>query len=418
MNTFSILFYLKREKIRKDHTAPLYARITVNGKRAEISLKRYLPAEHWDAQKGQPSKRKGKEKELAAYLESVRTKLYRHQREFQDRDETFSAKELKAAFLGVEPNNGKTLVQAFTYHNDRMRDLVGQQYAKGTLQRFETTFKHIRQFLREHYKKEDIALNKLDLAFITEFDHFLRSRRGIGNNTTVKYIALFRKIIFMSLEHGWLEVDPFARYKGKVKIVDRVYLDKEELETLGNQTLHTERLEVVRDIFLFSCYTGLAYADVSKLTHDHLFRGVDGQHWIRINRTKTDTQAMIPVLPIAKSLIDKYSDHPEVAVRGCLLPIRSNQKMNAYLKEIAAICGINKVLTFHIARHTFATTVTLANGVPIESVSAMLGHTNIQTTQHYAKIVQSKVGEDMKALQEKMQAGKRDADEAQIKKLS
>ncbi len=218
----------------------------------------------------------------------------------------------------------------------------------------------------------------------------------------VKYVSLFRKTIRMAIKNGWLDKDPFANYEGRLRVVDREYLSKDELEILMHKPISHERIETVRDIFVFACYTGLAYVDVAKLKEEHLVRDVEGNYWIRINRTKTDTASMIPILPQAWEIIQKYANSPDRKIKEVLLPVRSNQKTNAYLKEVADICGITKTLTFHMARHTFATTVTLSNGVPIESVSAMLGHRNIKTTQHYAKIVQSKVGEDMKALKEKL----------------
>jgi site-specific recombinase XerD len=200
------------------------------------------------------------------------------------------------------------------------------------------------------------------------------------------------------LANDWLDKNPFANYKSKVKEVERVYLTEEEIQNIINKDFKTDRLLLVRDIFLFSCFTGLAYIDVKNLTKSHISIGIDGEKWIFTHRQKTESASKIPILPITQMLIDKYEHHPQCMNEEKLLPILSNQKMNAYLKEIAAVCGIEKELTFHIARHTFATTVTLTNGVPIESVSKMLGHTNIKTTQHYAKILDRKVSEDMQVL--------------------
>lgn len=419
MDTFSFHFYLKREKIRKDGMAPLYGRITLNGKRAEFSIKRYVLPEHWDVTKGQPVRRKGKEKELTAYLESIRTKLYRHQRDFQDQNRSYNAQELKDAFLGRKNKNQEhTLISTFAYHNKLLKDRVGKDYAPLTLTRYQTARRKVEAFLLYQYKEKDIPLEKLDYPFITSYDHFLRTVAGNENNTTVKYISMLRKIIRLAIKQGWLKIDPFAGYEGKTRLKTKQHLTPEELSTLEEKEFAIPRLAQVRDIFLFSCYTGLAYTDVKNLTENHLIKMVDGSRWIHIERQKTGVPSKVPLLPQAIELIDQYSETPERKIHGKIFPVKSNQKMNAYLKEIAELCGIEKKLTFHVARHSFATTVTLNNGVPIESVSAMMGHTNIKTTQHYAKILQQKVGEDMKALQEKMQAGKRDADEAQIKKLS
>jgi len=219
-----------------------------------------------------------------------------------------------------------------------------------------------------------------------------------SNNTAVKYIKNFNKIIKICLANDWLDKNPFNNYKSKIKEVERDFLSEEELQAILNKDFKTDRLSLVRDIFIFSCFTGLAYIDVKNLTKSHISIGIDGEKWIYTHRQKTESASKIPIIPITQMIIDKYENHPQSNNQDVLLPILSNQKMNAYLKEIAAICEIEKELTFHIARHTFATTVTLTNGVPIESVSKMLGHKNIKTTQHYAKILDKKVSEDMQVL--------------------
>ena len=203
------------------------------------------------------------------------------------------------------------------------------------------------------------------------------------------------------MANNWIDRNPFSNYKAKVREVERVYLSEEEIQNIINKDFKTDRLSLVRDIFLFSCFTGLAYIDVKNLTKSHISLGIDGEKWIFTHRQKTETASKIPMLPITQMIIDKYEDHPECCNQNKLLPILSNQKMNAYLKEIAGVCEIEKELTFHIARHTFATTVTLTNGVPIESVSKMLGHKNLRTTQQYAKVLDKRVSEDMMILRDK-----------------
>ncbi len=345
MRTFSLRFYLKREKARPDGHMPIYARITVSGKRAEFSLQRYVDPADWDDKKGKPYGRQATGREVITFMESVRARVYQHHRDILDRGEILTAAALKDAFAGKKTKS-RTLVEVFEYHNQKMRELVGIDYAAGTLQRFETVLKHCRQFMQHEYGITDISLDKMGFRFITDFDHFMRTVRGIANNTTVKYMALFRKIILLALQNEWMHQDPFRNYKGKLKIIDREFLSEEELETLETKDLFTDRLDKVRDIFVFSCYTGLAYADVAKLTPDHVSRGVDGEWWINVNRTKTATKSMIPLLPPALAILRKYQDHPEVIARNVLLPINSNQRMNAYLKEVAVLCGITKNLTF------------------------------------------------------------------------
>ncbi|WKL43705.1 site-specific integrase [Flavobacterium sp. ZE23DGlu08] len=296
------------------------------------------------------------------------------------------------------------LLQIFQDHNDKMEILVGQEYAPGTLERYKTSLSHTKDFIKWKYSLSDINILKIDHAFVTEYEFYLRSERKCANNTAVKYIKNFHKIINQCLANGWLDKDPFTNYKSKVKEVIREYLSENEIEEIINKKFAIERLELVRDILLFSCFTGLAYIDVKQLTQDNISTGIDGDKWIFKTRQKTDTTSKIPLLPMAHEIINKYQDHPTSINEGRLLPIVSNQRMNSYLKEIAAVCGINKELTFHIARHTFATTVTLSNGVPLETVSKMLGHTNLKTIQHYAKILDSKISEDMKILKSKFNA--------------
>lgn len=420
MSTFTILFHTIKSKKKANGTVPLYARITINGQRVELALKRYILPEHWDPKRGAPKSRKGKEKELQAYLETIRNKIYQAHRKLleENPEDAITAKMLKDQYQGKTSTFQHSIISVYEHHNKQLKELIGNGYSHSTYKRFSTGIKHVREFLHFHYNVEDMPLHKLDYAFVNNFDHYLRSVRNINNNSTVKYVSLLRKTIRMAMKNGWLDKDPFAHYEGRLKTVDREFLTKDELQDLKSQPFRMERLEAVRDIFLFACYTGLAYVDVAKLKEDHITRDVEGEYWIRINRTKTDTKAMIPLLPEAMEIIQKYEESPDRLIKGSLLPVRSNQKMNAYLKEVANICGIKKNLTFHMARHTFATTVTLSNGVPIESVSAMLGHTNIKTTQHYAKILQSKVGEDMKALRRKLASKKSSQEEADnIRKL-
>jgi site-specific recombinase XerD len=276
-----------------------------------------------------------------------------------------------------------------------------ESYA-GTVQRYRTSLKYTVEFMKWKYGVADMDLKKINHEFIMEYDFYLRSVRRCANNSTVKYLKNFNKIIRIALASGWIDKNPFSNYRAKVKKVERVFLTSSGLSTMQKKPMASRRLSQVRDIFLFCCYTGLSYIDVHKLTTSQIIEGIDGKKWIAILRQKTNVRTRIPLLPQALALIDIYEHSAERRITGQLLPVLSNQKMNSYLKEIADVCGINKELTFHIARHTFATTITLLNGVPIESVSKMLGHTNIQTTQHYAKILDVKVSSDMAMLEEKL----------------
>ncbi len=295
----------------------------------------------------------------------------------------------------------RSLVAIFIEHNMQVATLVGQEYAPATLTRYKTTLKHTIAFLEWKCQVKDVDVKDINHEFITSFEFYLRSVCKCNNNSAVKYIKNFKKVIRICIANGWSNKDPFVNYKSKVREVKRDYLSQEELETISQKRFVSDRLNQVRDIFLFSCFTGLAYADVKKLKRSEINVGVDGGKWIFASRQKTETASRIPLLPFTIKLLERYNDHPQCVLKDMVLPVPSNQKMNAYLKEIADICGITKQFTFHIARHTFATTVTLSNGVPIESVSKMLGHTNLRTTQHYAKILDKKVSDDMKILHDK-----------------
>jgi site-specific recombinase XerD len=401
MSTFSVRFYLHLEKTKADGTAPIYARITVNGKRARISLKRWIHPRSWNNERGYAKGTTEQARALNAYVDTHRAKIWEAYQALVAEGRPVSADRVKNVFAGNDGQT-RTLVEVFQYHNQQIRDLVGQTYAKGTLSRYETTLAHVREFMKHKYKVSDISLTELDYHFISAYDHFLRTVRGCANNSAVKYIRNLRKIVNLALRSGWIDRDPFVRYRASVKEVKRGYLTQEELQAIESKEITNRRLAAVKDVFVFSCYTGLAYVDVANLSAQHLVKGIDGNDWIIIDRTKTGTPSRIPLLPPAEAVLTKYKDDPVCATRGKLLPVGSNQRMNAYLKEIGAICGIEKNLTFHLARHTFATTVTLTNGVPIESVSAILGHRSIRTTQIYAKVIDQKISRDMNALRSKL----------------
>lgn len=261
---------------------------------------------------------------------------------------------------------------------------------------------HTQRFIQWKYGADDINITKLDYEFIERFAFWFKTVRKCQHNSTIKYLTYFKKIVLLCVKRKWLNHDPFAEFSLARRENIRPYLTETEIATIAKKAFPTDRLRVVRDIFLFSCYTGLAYADVQKLKRSEIIIGIDKQQWIDTTRQKTESATRIPLLPFPLSIIKKYETHPACQAKGTVLPILSNQKMNAYLKEIADTCGINKTLTFHIARHTFATTVTLSNGVPIESVAKMLGHKNLKQTQHYAKVLDFKVGNDMQVLKGKL----------------
>ncbi len=400
----SILFYAKRAKTTTDGLVPIYIRVTVNGERIELSTKRYTLPEKWSVEGSCMKGTSAESKATNYYLDTLKAKVYDYQQQLIREDEVVNAENMRNKILGIEKRS-HMLIGIFQQHNEEIKALVGREFATATYTRYETSLKHTIAFLNWKYKVSDIDIRKIDHEFVTSYEFYLKSVHKCNQNTTAKYIKNFGKIVRICLANGWIERDPFINYKCKIVEVERAFLSQNEIETMFNKVLATDRLNQVKDIFLFSCFTGLAYVDVKKLSRKNIGFGVDGERWIFINRTKTDTRSNIPLLPIASAILEKYEDHPQVVNQDKLLPILSNQKMNSYLKEIADVCEINKELTFHIARHTFATTVTLSNGVPIESVSKMLGHKNLKTTQHYAKILDLKVSNDMQILKEKFGNG-------------
>jgi site-specific recombinase XerD len=402
---FSLLFYMKKQKNYQSGSAPIYIRITVSGKRSETTTGRECEPSRWNTGAGRANGTKEDTRAFNAFLDDLQTKVYQAHRLLTEADELITAETIRNKFLG-KTEKPRSLIEIFKDHNKKVEALIGKEYAKGTLCRYKTSLKHTIDFLKWKYNLTDIDIKKVDHAFLMEYEFYLRSERKCANNSAVKYIKNFGKIIRICIANRWLIYDPFLNYKNKIKTVDRVYLTTGELQAMINKDMVTDRLTQVRDIFLFCCFTGLAYADVKKLRRWDLVTGIDGEQWISIKRQKTDTPSRIPLLPAASILMQRYADHPNCENSGRVLPVLSNQKMNSYLKEIADVCGINKPITFHIARHTFATTVTLLNGVPIESVSKMLGHTNIKTTQHYAKILDIKVGADMAVLKKKFASPK------------
>ncbi|RIV31506.1 site-specific integrase [Flagellimonas lutimaris] len=398
-NSFAVLFYLKDKRLDKNGKAGLYLRLTVNGQRSVISLHRKIDPEKWDSRMNKLKGKGVEAEELNRFMSTVRHKINKIHHELVEEGEFFTVHDVKDKFLGND-KRVKMLLELFDEHNQQMKKLIDIEFALGTYKRYHTTRNHVAEFIKTEFRKSDIPIRDVDLKFIKRFEFFLKTDKKCNHNSALKYINNFKKIIRMAVAHEWISKDPFYNYKVQFKTVEREFLSKEELQALVDKEITGERLNVVRDMFVFCCYTGLSYVDVQKLHPEHIVKHIDGSLWIKSQRTKTKSRLGIPLLPTALSIMEKYKNHPKVINGDCVLPVLSNQKSNAYLKEIADLCGIKKNLTTHLARHTFATTVTLSNGVPIETVGQMLGHKNLRTTQHYAKIIDRKVSDDMAALKE------------------
>ncbi|WP_321321032.1 site-specific integrase [Labilibaculum sp.] len=400
MNTFTpidISFVIRKSKSKSNLESPIYIRISVENERVEISTGRSISSEDWNNKAGKANARKKGGVQLNKFLDVLKNNIFDHHTEMIKNSELVTAKKLKLRFLGKDEEQ-RSLLQVFEYHNKQMHALIGITFAKATTKRYDTTLDHIRNFLKHQYKINDIPLRQIKYSFITDLEHYFKTVRKCNHNSSLKYIKNFRKVINLALKNEWLDKDPFAKYQAKLVEVKREFITKEELQRLENLKIKIKRLDMVRDMFVFACYSGLAYIDISNLTTDNIRIGIDGYQWIIMEREKTKTPSNLPLLPKAAELVKKYEDFPGKKTEDHIFPNYSNQKLNAYLKELADLTSIDKNITFHIARHTFATTVTLANGVPIESISSMLGHKSIRTTQIYSKVINEKVSKDMNKL--------------------
>lgn len=400
---YQLTFIVRKSRSKKSSDSDVYMRITVNNKRSDISISRKVDPRKWSSSSERALGKSPEATELNNYTNLLRNKIKNIHQNLIEKNKHISSKSILNQFRGVNKKKPKMTLEAFKEHNEQMDRLSGKSISKSTAKRYWTCYNHIAQFLNEVYNVEDFRMKDIDHQFITRFEYFLKTKRKCNHNSALKYVNNFKKIVRIALANQWMNRDPFYNYKVQFETVDREFLNEDEVKVLVEKDLHFDRLKVVRDLFVFSCYTGLAYGDVEKLTENDITKGIDGGKWIRTKRKKTKSLSSIPLLPIAEEIIDRYRDYPRVKNENCILPVPSNQRYNSYLKEIAIMCGIQKTLTTHLARHTFATTITLTNGVPIESVSKMLGHKDLRTTQHYAKIVDRKISDDMKALRAKLE---------------
>ena len=399
--TFGLLFYIRRDKTNKKGEAPVFMRLTINGERADASIKRFIEPHAWNSAKVKANEKSRGGKDLNLYLDAISANILRIQRDLELDKKEVSAQIILNRYLGKEQSDRHTLMEVFRAHNEKCRALSGISLAPGTVIRYETSLRLTEAFLRTTYKKEDCYLDEITHQFVEDYDFYLRTVRRCCHNTTTKYLLNFKKIIRIALAKGWMKKDPFAQVHFHFEPVEREFLEKQELKVLLNKEITITRLSQVRDIFCFCCLTGLAFMDVQQLKPEHLVADIHGKIWIRKARQKTKNMCNIPLLDEAQKIIDRYRDHPYCQTHGVLLPVCSNQKMNSYLKELADICGIRKNLSTHCARHTFAT-LTLASGATIDNVAKMLGHANVNMTRRYAKVLDSSIMRDMEVVAENM----------------
>lgn len=398
-NYFSILFFIRRTRLLKNGEAPIGLRITVNGQRAELQIKRSVLEERWNAQRGCAVGKDRKTLELNQYLESIRTKIFQIHRELMDEDKPINADIIIREFNG-EGESPKMLLEVFREHNKKYRELMDRDYVKGTVLRYERTVRYLEEMLQSKYSRKDIPMKELNNEFVLNFEHFVKVEKKCAQNATVKYLKNLKKVTRLALANKWMSDDPFIEIHFHQTQSNRDFLTEEELNTIINKDFEIKRLETVRDIFVFCALSGLAFTDAQHLTPEHITRDNNGDYWIRKPREKTKNMCSIPLLDVPRMIAEKYSNHPDCLKKGVVLPVPSNQRMNSYLKEIADVCGIKKELTTHIARHTFAC-IAIANKVSMESIAKMLGHSDIRTTKIYAKLMDRTVSEEMNTLKQK-----------------
>jgi len=401
--SFSILIWAYSKRAKNNQTS-LYARITINGKRVNISLKEKVDLNLWSPKLQKAKGNSATSRSVNFFIAQVKADIMQSYRDLNNGTRMVTPQLVKARYLG-EDKETHSLRDLFLYHNETME----HKLCSRTLSHYHTSQKYILSYIFQDYKSSDMFLRDLDYKFLIGLESFLRNygtahhNGSIGNNTTMKHIQRLRKMINLAYHMEWIDRDPFRKFKQTIIKRQREFLTDLELKKIESLESSIERIRVVRDLFVFSCYTGISYIDIMKLNQNCIKLGIDGNQWIMDTRNKTGTPFKIPLLPMVEKLIARYLDHPRTQINGGLMPSLSNQRLNSYLKEIADLCGITKNLTFHMARHTFATTVTLSNGVPIETVSKMLGHTSLATTQIYARVIEKKISEDMNKLKLKLE---------------
>lgn len=392
-SSFAILFFIRDSRVRKDGTTSIEVVLTVNGERCAFSTGKKVKSCNWDKNKQQV---KGKDEEaqsLNNYLKAIKAKLYQKETELLERGFVITAELLRDAYFDkVESIKERSLFEIFEEHNQEQEKMIGNGVSKATHWVSVYTIRLLREFVQQKYKREDLYLRELNLNFIQSFHSFLRIDKGMAQNSSTKHLKLLKKIINLSVANSYMAFNPFSTYKVEREPVDIDFLDEEELRKIINFDTPLPRLERAKDMFLFGCFTGLSYIDIKTLTPEHFEKDSAGRIWIKKRRVKTGVLSRIPLLPIAKLILDKYKGGEK------LLPIQDPADINKYLKDIAILCGINKRICFHTSRHTFASTVTLANNISLEVVSKMLGHTNTRMTAHYAKLIDKCIGEQMDKL--------------------
>ena len=394
-STFSIIFYLKRQVVKKDGTVPVMGRITVDGTQTQFSCKVTANPKLWDTKGGRMTGKSMLALEMNRKLDKMRVSINKHYQEILDRDNYVTAEKVKNAFLGLE-YRCQTLLKVYSQYNEDYEKLYkAGMRSWGSLRKYRCVYRHLQEFLQSRYHVNDISLKELTPAFITDFEAFLRTDKHLCENSLSVYMLPLRTMVFRAIDNGWLTRDPFHDYKVPKVETTRGFLTKEEIHLLMNAELKRKPMQLIRDLYLFCCFTGLSFADLKNLKEEHIQTFFDDSEWIMIDRQKTGVRSTIKLLDYPKSIMEKYRG---LCADGRIFPVPCYSDCRGILLRVAKRCGITKHLTWHMSRHTMATEICLTNGVPIETVSSILGHKNIKTTQIYAKITKEKLNKDMDKL--------------------
>ena len=394
-STFSIIFYLKRQVVKKDGTVPVMGRITVDGTQAQFSCKVTANPDLWDTKGGRMKGKSAMALEENRKLDKMRVCINKNYQEIMDRDSFVTAEKVKNAFGGLEYRS-QTLMKVYRQFNEDYEKLYkAGMRSRSSYRKYLCVYRHLLEFLNTRFHVNDIALKELTPAFISDIEAFLRTDKHICENSLSIYILPLRSMVFKAMDNGWLTRDPFREYKVPKVDTTRGFLTKEEIHLLMNVELKRKTMQLIRDLYLFCCFTGLAFADLKNLKEEHIQTFFDDSEWIVINRQKTGVRATIKLLDYPKSIMEKYRG---LCADERIFPVPCYSDCRGILLRIAKRCGITKHLTWHMSRHTMATEICLTNGVPIETVSSILGHKDIKTTQIYAKITKEKLNKDMDKL--------------------
>ena len=391
---FSVLFFIKRSKLLKNGEAPVRVRVTYDRLYVELQLKRSVKVPLWSQEKEKSTGKDRNSVELNHYIDALRVKFYQIYQDLELEGKIISARAIVNRYQGKD-ETFKTLYNVFMEHNNNCRKLIGTDYADITVRRYDNCLKYLMELVKRDYKVDDMLLREVNGELVRKFDLYLKTEKHCAQNTVIRYMKCFKKVINLAIANEWLTKNPFAGIKFHEVEVNKQFLSQAEINRIWQKEFRIERLELVRDVFIFCGFTGLAFIDVQQLAPEHIVEDSNGNLWIRKPRQKTKNMCNIPLLDIPLEILRKYAKHPTCQKKNRLLPVPCNQKMNSYLKEIADLCLINKTLTTHVARHSYATSVCLANGVSIENVAKMLGHSNIKMTQHYARVLDSSILRDM-----------------------